>query len=411
MRKELINLVNHCSRTEVFISPKNYLNFTKSNFKKDWFVECRFHDPKFKDKYPAGFQYRRKFSGNNLLELKLTASIYKEEMEKMLDKKNYNPITKVYMTDRVGVLHPYMPFVTALEQSYEKLKSNYSKNHAYEVKRSVKNVSKIKDQLGFGHLLINEVKTWHIKNILDSLELTDSVYNKSRAYLMGLFKELVEFGCCENNPVRDITRRVEIKNIRSVISDEKLKYVFYFLRDKHYTFFRYGKIFFYSGGRTAELFRVQKKHVDLENQEYQVLIKKGKQYVWEKKIITLDAIHYWKEILLLCKNDNDFLFSKKLCPGPIEINPRQITIRWKKYIKKSTQIKDDTGKVIKVTEDFYSLKHLFLDKIEEQSYVPIIPIAGAAQRMANHKNPSTTGIYTTGKAARKNEDLKQLRIG
>lgn len=331
-------------------------------------------------------------------------------MEKMLDEKKFNPISKTYMTNRAGILHPYMPFCEALEKSLEKLKNTYSKNHAYEVERCVKHVKKVKDQLGFGHLLINEIRTWHIKNILDSLNLTDSVYNKSRAYLMGVFKELVEFGCCENNPVRDITRRVEVKNIRKVISDEKLKHVFYHLRDNYYTFFRYGKIFFYAGGRTAELFRVRKKHVDLQNQEYEVLIKKGKRYVWEKKIINLDAIHYWKEILTLCKSDEDYLFSKNLCPGPIKINPKQISIRWNRHVKNSEKITDDDNKVIKVTEDFYSLKHLFLDKIEEQLHAPIIPIAGAAQRMANHKSPETTGIYTTGKVSRKNEDLKSLRV-
>lgn len=410
MRKLLINLVNGCSRTEVFISPKKYHTFTKSNFVKNWFVECRFHDPAFIEKYPEGFQYRKKFSGDNLLDLKMISKIFKEEMEKMLDEKNYNPITKNYMTNRIGILHPYMPFVEALEKSLEKLKLGYSKSHAYEVDRCVKHVKKIKDQLGFETLLINEVRTWHIKNILESQNLTDSVYNKSRSYLMGLFSELIEYGCCDYNPVRDISRKLIVKNIRKVITDDKLKHVFYHLRDKHYTFFRYGKIFFYSGGRTAELFRVQKKHVDLENQEYQVLIKKGKQYVWEKKIINLDAIHYWREILDLCKTDEDYLFSNKLCPGKNSIDPKQISRRWNKHVKNSKEIKDEDGKVIIITEDFYSLKHLFLDKIEEQIHVPIIPIAGAAQRMANHKSPETTGIYTTGKSNRKNEDLKTLRV-
>lgn len=140
-----------------------------------------------------------------------------------------------------------------------------------------------------------------------------------------------------------------------------------------------------------------------------MLIKKGKQYIWEKKIINLDAVHYWKEVLDLCKNDTDFLFSYKLCPGKIPIDPKQISRRWNTHVKNSNLIKDDEDKVIKVTEDFYSLKHLFLDKIEEQSHVPIIPIAGPAQRM-NHKEVDTTDIYTTGKLNRKNEDLKRLRI-
>lgn len=410
MRKTLISLVNGCSRTDVYISPKNYELLKKSNFPRNWFVECRFHDPAFIEKYPNGFQYRKKFSSDDLSELKLTAKIFKEEMEKMLDEKMFNPITKKFMTDRVGVLHPYMPFVEALEKSFDKLKQTYSKSHSYEVHRTLKKVKLVKDQLGFQNLLINEVRTWHIKNILESQNLTDSVYNKSRSYLMGLFSELIEFGCCEYNPVRDISRKIQIKKIRPVITDNKLKHVFYYLRDKHYNFFRYGKIFFYSGGRTAELFRVQKKHVDLENQEYQVLIKKGKQYVWEKKIIIPDAVHYWKEILELCTSEEDYLFSKNLCPGTSAIDPKQISRRWNRHVKKSKLIKDEEGKTILVTEDFYSLKHLFLDKIEEQIQTPIIPLESPAQRMANHKNPETTGIYTTGKNNRKNEDLKRLRI-
>lgn len=102
MRKLLINLVNGCSRTEVFISPKKYQTFTKSNFVKNWFVECRFHDPAFIEKYPEGFQYCKKFSGDNLMDLKMISKVFKEEMEKMLDEKNFNPITKAYMTNSKG---------------------------------------------------------------------------------------------------------------------------------------------------------------------------------------------------------------------------------------------------------------------------------------------------------------------
>lgn len=412
MKNERKKLINGCSRTAVFISPRKYQTFTsKSNFPKQWFVQCRFFDPEYAEKYPEGFQYRAKFSGEDLQDLKVTAEVYKEEMETKLDKKNFNPISQIHMTERKGALHPYLPFIKALEKAHENLSPSWSKDHGYEVSRCIKHVDEIKEKLDFSDLLINEVRTWHIKTTLDRLDLTDSVFNKSRSYLQSLFKELTQYGCCENNPVDNITKKAEIKNIREVITQEKLEFVYKYLREKCYTFFRYGKIFFYSGGRTTEFLRVQKKHVDLENQEYKVLIKKGKQKTWVKKIIVPAAIVYWKEVLALCNDDDEFIFSKGLIPGSEPISAKQISRRWKRHVKDSNEIKDEKGEVIKVTEDFYTLKHLFLDILDEMNTAPIIPIAGPAQRMANHTTENTTDIYTRGKTARKNADLKRLKIG
>lgn len=36
------------------------------------------------------------------------------------------------------------------------------------------------------------MRTWHIKNILDEIDLPDSSFNKFRTYLLGLFKELTQ---------------------------------------------------------------------------------------------------------------------------------------------------------------------------------------------------------------------------
>ena len=86
-----------------------------------------------------------------------------------------------------------------------------------------------------------------------------------------------------------------------------------------------------------------------------------------------------------------FLFSKKLCPGSDSISPRQITRRWKTHVKDK----------LKITADFYSLKHLNLDEVSE-----ILSIE-AASKMASHLSTKTTeDSYTIGKSER---DLKQLR--
>lgn len=411
MRKKLKNLINGCSRTEVFISPKDYLTFTKSNFKKNWFVECRFHDPEFKERYPNGFQYRKKFSSNDLQELKLTAKVFKEEMELDLDERKYNPISLVYMTERKGSLSPYLAFIDALKKAHSNLSIKWSKGYSNDVLRLINDIDKIKTKIGFESLLISEIQTWHVKTMLEDLNLTDSVFNHSRSHLQSLFKELKQYGCCKENPVNDISTRVEEIKIREVLTKEDMLIVHKYLHDKQYSFYRYGEIFFYAAGRSTELMKVQKKHVDLVNQEYQVLIKKGKQYTWEKKVILRAAIPFWREILSECLDDEDYLFSEGLVPGEKPISPKQISRRWKRHVKDSNDIKDAEGNILKVTADFYTHKHLFLDILDEMSSKAIFPIENTtAQRMANHKTQNTTDIYTHGKSNRKNKDLKRLII-
>ncbi|KMQ67090.1 hypothetical protein ACM39_14975 [Chryseobacterium sp. FH2] len=82
-------------------------------------------------------------------------------------------------------------------------------------------------------------------------------------------------------------------------------------------------------------------------------------------------------------------------------------------VKDSDKITDPfTKKPIKVTEDFYSWKHLFLDKLDKfqnSLEAPIIPI-NLAQGMASHLSPETTKKYTIGKSDRNKEYLKKISI-
>lgn len=409
MKKLRTKLLNGCSRTEVFISPRKYKDFTtKSKFPKQWFVQCRFFDPLHEDRFPDGYQYRVRFSHDNLGDLKSLAAIFKKEMELKIDERKFNPITQSYMTANKGGFNPDLDFIDALQMAREKLEIKWSKEHSYEVKRCLVHVKNGREKSNFTDLKISDVRTWHLKTILENLNLPDVSYNRFRSYLQSLFKELTQYGCCEFNPVDNISIRTVTKNIREVISEERLKYVYKHLQIKCYSFFRYGKIFFYSGGRSTEFMQIQRKHVDLDNQEYLVLIKKGKRKTWVKKVIIADAIPFWREILSLCENENDYLFSRGLVPGEKPISAEQITRRWKRHVKDSNDIKAADGSIIKVTEDFYSLKHLFLDILDERFSAPIIPLNRPAQRMGAHTNESTTDIYTVGKTARKNDDLKKL---
>lgn len=72
-----------------------------------------------------------------------------------------------------------------------------------------------------------------------------------------------------------------------------------------------------------------------------------------------------------------------------------------------------TKKAIKVDLNFYTWKHLFLDKLDEiqnnPELAPIVPI-NLAQGMASHLSPETTGKYTLGKNERHNEYLKKIDL-
>ncbi|WP_300684964.1 tyrosine-type recombinase/integrase [Chryseobacterium sp.] len=412
MKKERTKLLHGCSRTNVFVSPAGYKKFTsKSKFPRQWRVKCIFYDPLHADRYPDGFQFVKKFSGESLTYLKEEAELQLEIMVHMLDKKNYNPITHKYMPKKIAKLHPNLPIIDALKKAHENKSSKWTPGYANDVLRLVNDIDKILIEVELKDLLIGDVETWHIKTILDHLNLTDSVFNHSRSHLQSLFKELKQFGCTgKENPVNDVEKRVEEIRIREVITLEDMMCVHKYLQTKCYTFFRYGKIFFYAAGRSTEFMQLQKKHVDLENQEYQILIKKGKQYTWETKVILRAAIPYWREILAECEDEDDYLFSAGLVPGEKPISAKQISRRWKRHVKDSDDIKDAEGNTLKVTADFYTHKHLFIDILDEMSENKLKEIEAPAQRMANHSKDSTTGIYATKRTKRKNKDLKEIII-
>lgn len=406
-------LRNGCSRTEVFISPKNYKSLrNKSDLQKDWFVECRFHDPKFVGKYPKGFQYRKRANFETIQERKEAVKILKELMENELDKKFFNPITQTYMRSEGNELHPKIDFKSAIENGMGKLSG--SEKHLSDVKIAMNRFCKALDEMNYSFLATDEIKIWHIRNVFDymNLQKTPNYYNKFRQYLSDLFKLFIQFNCAETNPMRDIPKAKLQPKFREVLTDRELMFIDPYLKKNYYSFYRYRMIFGFSAGRTAEFFRVQKKHVDIEKQEFKVLIKKGPYSVWETKIILLDAVPFWNEILELSKSPDDYLFSVGLIPGPKPIKPYQITKRWERLVKNSDKIKDENDEVLKITADFYSLKHKLIDDLEElQSETPIIPIGNPAQILANHKTESTTGIYAQGRIRRKNEALKRIKLG
>ena len=149
---------------------------------------------------------------------------------------------------------------------------------------------------------------------------------------------------------------------------------------------------FLSGCRVPELLGLRKTDVDLKKSEFTITLKKGQLYVREKRAIIPNALPFWEKQLENALFDDDFIFSFFYQPGPDEMHRSYIYKFWTAKVMKPLNI----GKAI------YSLKHTFLDKVEEAHF--------SAQIMAGHRNDQTTSIYTVGREKRRLEAQKQIKI-
>lgn len=393
------SLLFDCSYTEVWVHPKNWKTLTsKKSLELNWYVECKFTDPLFIEKYPKGFPFRKKLNKfRSLEERKAAIQLLLIQIPKLFEEKGWNPITKKYMLPEAkpvpGTLHPRLNFIEALEIAY--LKLSVSDGVIKELRRII---SKIKKSAADQRIdfQICEIHSGHVRDLLDHINLTPNEYNKYLTHLSIVLSDLVEKRMVFHNPIKDIRKKKTVKKIRETLEVDELNKIFKILKQDNYTFFRYGMIFFHSGARSAELFRVQKKDVNLAKQEYKITILKGSVSKEVIKVILPNAVPFWTEVVNECTTEDDFLFTRNLQPSLIATQPYQITKRWKRLVKDKYN----------VTADFYALKHLFLDELDKATSESSMLSKG----MASHETDVTEKVYLIGRNSRKNEALKNIKI-
>lgn len=421
--KGKILLPNGCSSSTPSVNPKNWKTCNKSALNKDWRIQYYFYDPEFpkpKLVIVKGMnEYKEIVDRRNI-----TQSLLNDEIN-ALKIRGYNPNTKIFCAEvpetPLGPMNETLLIMDAFRKAHEKLKG--SKDHLEQIGFSLNRFEKAAKKLRMTDINIGDFRRRQFKQILDYLDLTDNYYNKFRAYFSSLFVELVEYECCDTNLTRDIKKRSVTTKKREVLPIEKVDLIMEHLEEHHYSFYRYAKIFLYSGARSAELFSVQRKHIRLEQQEYDILLKKGKQYVWETKVIIQNAIPFWTEVVKLSQSPEEFIFSYDLVPGTNKNDANQITRRWRKLVKDRIVFKDgvirfkselDTSTDFiyeRITADFYSLKHAFLDLLDEMDHNNVDSEFNTAQRIASHRSAKiTNGVYTIGKVRRDNERLKKVKV-
>lgn len=404
-------LFEGCCRGQISVTPQNWKT-TKASVRWDWKIHYRFYDPTFKDhpKLKKGKQVPvRGMNEYKTLEERqeITAALIEREKYR-LDVLGFNPITCQYMAPPVPVELPEpdcvimdidrkTPFIKALYEALPRLE--VVDGVRIDIKSVIGGVEIVSRELfdperglRYVDLQVCQVSRKHIKNILDLCGKTRKRWSAKRhnlykCYLSMLFTQLLQLEAIDMNPTRDIPSKTQTKKQREIYTAEELERIDKHLKKVDYCFWRYFRIFFYSGARTTELFQVRKNHqVNLKEQIFTVRVIKGGEDKEDYRGISNETMELWMEVWNEAK-DGQVLFSAGLKPGDRSIRKDQALRRWKKHVK-------DPATGLGINKDFYLLKHTHSDAIAEKLNLQ------HAQAADGHTTPVVTMTYTPGEKKR-----------
>lgn len=394
----MLQLPHGCSCSNLTVTPSNWKTIRAST-KRDWYISYRFYDPAYpkpKQKIVKGMNDFKDLAARQ----EATAIILDRELKTLL--AGYNPITGETRSQVsvAGEIHPTTWITEALWMAYERV------DISPDSRKSLKSVLNYTEaairKVNYKMLTIGEVRRKHMRVILDIIgEIlpgwTNGKYNRYRSNLSILFTLLMEYDAVEFNPIQGIKKKQHLKKIPEVLTPEERKKVDAHLRKKKLTSFRlYMRIFFHSGARTNEMLGVKVKQVNLQQQWFIIVLRKGKQLKEVKKTIPTRALRYWKLLLKGASDPEHYVFSKGLVPGPQRITRPQITRRWEVHVK------GDLG----ITCDFYSFKHA-----RTTETMDAYNNAEAAAAQNSHTSTAmVVNIYDVRATARNHEQLKNVAV-
>lgn len=403
----MIALPNGCSRSEINVHPSNWKT-SRASIKKDWVIQYRFYDPHFKgtNKWGKDIPIKGMNRYKTLIDRQeITESLIEYAKEKL--EAGWNPILRRFITPIDNVtpdINPSTPFIEALRLAEPRVDAV---KEVHEDMKSILNAVDKASGILFDRTLhktyksipIGRIDSRHLIFVLeqcqkDNSRMSDKRYNRYADYLSMIFNTLKSLQAIISNPVDNVARKKVVTKKRKILTQQQAEIIEKFWRGKDYYYWRHMHIFFHSGARGTELPQVKKgSKVDLEKQEFVVLVKKGNQYEEQTRLISNAVLHLWREAWNEAK-DGEYLFGKCLRPGPEKLAKHYVRNKWYDHVQK--------GLGIDVT--FYPLKHKRNDMIAKMTSLQ------HAQEAAGHKSERTAKIYAVGEDERRREEVKGLDI-
>ena len=395
----MITLKNGCSYSGLTVTPSNW-NTSKASVNDMWYVSYRYYDPN----YPQPKRKKIKGSINKyktLAERRIVVEAILETEKDLIEKQGYNPFANARIITPISqecIIDPITPFLKALDLAFNRI--NRAKSTKSDIKSVLTGVKKAASYCQIESFPITIIKRKHIILLLDTCSKinpnwSNNRFNKYKAYLGILFNELVMIEAIEQSPMSNIPKKPVVKKIRQTLTMNERKEVHSFLKDNYYSFWRFMVLFFHSGARESEFMRIKKEDIQLDQYYVIMTILKGGEPKEVKKTIKDLALNLWGELYNMA-NSGEFIFSKNLNPGTIQISERQITRRWKEHVKKK----------LGITADFYSLKHSNLDEI-----TAIASGLDAAKFASHTSERMVEQVYAIGQEAREIDRLRKMNNG
>jgi integrase len=405
-------LPNNCRVGKFSVFPSNWKT-AAADPKLTWRIVYWFYDDNLNQKKQVPIK-----GMNHLETVKEKQEIVKIAMEAELEdlQNGYNPITGQFADDFESdcEIDEHTGLLDALDFALKN--AVLETNTRVDVTNTLKFlIISIKD-LRYDRQPVGQIMPKHIKRILDGCKKIKTYttkkgevkkkawgpyqFNRNRTYLSLLFKVLTKNFIIQFNPVREIEKEPVLKKIRETTTIDQRKQLKAFTHQELYTFYRFIEIYFHSARRVTELLAIKKEDVQLDNQRFKVVMKKGKKFEEIWVTIKTIALPFWVEIYNEAEA-GEYLFGEGLKPQLREkpIRGEQISRRWRRHIKKK----------LGVTADFASLKHSNLDEISA-----ILGQSGTrvgiqeAQKAAGHSTPVITMRYLPGQEERNHNELKDL---
>lgn len=302
-------------------------------------------------------------------ERKAAVSIFLKEMKKALED-GYNPITGQYVyLDIYEAQNDDVGLCKALKLAYEN--KQMAEPTKIDIRSVLKYFNKSAIALGIDKKDVKEVKRSDVKAVLNNIYLinknfTDKRYNKYIRYLSGLFSDLEEFEIIDFNPMIRMKPKKTTQKLKVVLNDHERIKIRKHLKHKHFDFWVFINIYFHAGCRLIEICRLKVSDVDLTNQTFVVLVKKGRNYTEKIYPIKNIALKYWIHLLDGRFESSDYIFQSNYLPGPKKMDRSTPTNKWKRVVKDELNIKVDLS----------SLRHLNLDEITMKRSLSAAAVAG-----------------------------------
>ncbi|WP_394767526.1 hypothetical protein, partial [Ferruginibacter sp.] len=199
----MISLPNNCNCSELTVNPKNWKTCKVSAMARNWQIQYYFYDHALN---------KRKFvriKGMNRLKAlserrEATAQLIENELYNLKDK-GYNPITGKFLIEGFGSIEPTAGFIDALRKAFKLLKLEGTTMQ--DISSAINFFETAAKKIGIDRIEIQSVKRRHLRQVLDMVgELKKSwsaySFNNCRAYLLMLYKKLLEEDAIDVNRVK-----------------------------------------------------------------------------------------------------------------------------------------------------------------------------------------------------------------